>query len=1320
MKALHAGYVSGALWGAIQANKLSPDLNWQDVIGRLSHFVIDSNVGGDGVLSPELSVLENIICRGLPTLPSLYVEKKIERMTGAIKCGITGKNEVTSYSCKLEIELPTSFIPLLERALCIVSPVANLEPSEGFIFPEFGSGEENTAFDSVAERDFWNGPLTRLLGKGGMQLALRQRSLNSVVGNGFDEQRVDVSVQLPGGLTNGIIIEIDGPSHKVDAAKIHDARRDEACNKSGWSLTYRHCLWRGTSATDAINQKHQGISQIINHPYLRNINQNKIEPLEAQEFGRKAKMLALFPFAVARIQRVILEMIRGGILDIEALSWNIVVLDRDGLTGCGVTAARDLRIWMKKLWALYRPGESVPIIRVYEISLESSKADLPLTVNAFLDISILMRYGVSLPTPTVVSALETTNCRVVIRSDYYDREPDHYLSFGGSIIPQIAGDKLEKNLTFFLQNIFRKVAFRPKQTEIIMRALRGESVIALLPTGAGKSITYQLPTLLQNGMSVVVAPIKSLMKDQDDNLKAIRIDRSAFINSMATAKERRSNTELMQRGCFKYVFVSPERFVIQEFRDALRAIRNEGNVYFAYVVVDEAHCVSEWGHDFRTAYLRLGVNARRECVTRLPVLPILALTGTASFEVLDDVTIELGYTKDDDISVRPDKMERENLKFQVKTLDPVPVIPKGASDKKTKELIGNAKLKQIPEIMSSITNTINGQDFQDFINAPEGAGLVFCPHKSWKFGADEVFNILKETYETAKDRFNVYYGSPEENKSNGFDPIRVQDDFKQGKIKVLACTKAFGMGIDKPDIRFTVHYNIPPSLESFYQEAGRAGRDGEEAQCWIMYTGKMPHDDQSIDYSFNHWFHTNSFPGAEIEEAKVIEILRRNRKPGNSACNEIVSMLAEETGVDYAVNKPWLNQASGEYRIYINHPDFPESKVYLSVSTDDVIKAGKVFNPYPEHDTIKKLIMDWVQSNKPANISHVEWLSQKGAVIDSSGIEELLASGENSTICLSFENGEIQRIAAHLKMSELDVYKAYRDADDADDFVSKLNPPEADRKGLKSVFLKIRLPEHTFRAIYRLTILGAVDDYTIDYAGKTITADLTPLPPGVYKENLLKYIQRHAPMAIGNYRDIVNQCGYETELRCCLHALIQFVYDKIAKQRITALEIMEQTTKRGISDSTAFAQAVTYFFDSSYLPVLRPYLNEYSSDLVFEICEDTAAGSAKLAHLLGACNRLLPENPDNAAFHALRAYALALLGYTGQEVMKEVQAALEGFVKFFSWGRKEKLSFLMELRELIASVNIDSAKAFDAVIIADHTSWLHKFNTDVGTPLSDF
>jgi len=134
------------------------------------------------------------------------------------------------------------------------------------------------------------------------------------------------------------------------------------------------------------------------------------------------------------------------------------------------------------------------------------------------------------------------------------------------------------------------------------------------------------------------------------------------------------------------------------------------------------------------------------------------------------------------------------------------------------------------------------------------------------------------------------------------------------------------------------------------------------------------------------------------------------------------------------------------------------------------------------------------------------------------------------------------------------------------------------------------------------------------------------------------------------------------------------------------------------------------FFDSAYLPVLRKHINEYTPDLVFEICEDTAAATTKLNHLLGACNRLIPENPDSAAFHALRAYAIALLGYRDQDIKEELDLAMSCFEKYFQWGRDEKLAFLMRLRGLIASVAIDCARVFDVVIIDIHVHWLRSFN----------
>lgn len=661
-------------------------------------------------------------------------------------------------------------------------------------------------------------------------------------------------------------------------------------------------------------------------------------------------------------------------------------------------------------------------------------------------------------------------------------------------------------------------------------------------------------------------------------------------------------------------------------------------------------------------------------------------------------------------------MERKNLKYRVVRLEPQPVIPATANEMKIKQIIGDAKLGQLPKIITTMLHSLNELDVLSFISENKGSGLVFCPHARWVHGAEKAREALSKEFDKVKERFGVYYGSPEE-KAGGvaFDPIQTQNDFKRGALKVLACTKAFGMGIDKPDIRFTLHYNIPPSLESFYQEAGRAGRDGDNSQCWILYAGtKMPGKDQSLDYSLNHAFHSNTFPGAAIEEAKVFEMLDKNRAPGHSVRNNIANMLLDETGVEFRIGL-WPVPNIDKYRIYINHPDHQDdAKVFIELNLNGDISPGNK-NPYPDHEKVIQLVVNWLNINKPADKKWRDWLLNKGDITVTEGIEELL-DRKNESICLSFENGYLEKIAVRIDADLEDVRDAYKYANDAEEFIGRLpgkgKISKATKDRIETVFPKIRLREHTFRAIYRLSILGAVDDFEVDYASATITATLRPLPPGLYRENLRNYIHRYAPLDVVHYLAVADQFDYATELRCCLHALIQFVYARIAKQRVEALNIMEQTTVRGITDDKAFAEAVTNFFDSAYLPILRPHLNVYTSDLVFDICRDTAASDAKLSHLLGACNRLLPENPDNAAFHALRAFAIALLGYRDQDVVDEITAAINAFEKYLGWGRQEKLSFLVRLRGQIAVVNLAHVRAFDSAIIHDHTKWLRNFNSE--------
>jgi ATP-dependent DNA helicase RecQ len=319
---------------------------------------------------------------------------------------------------------------------------------------------------------------------------------------------------------------------------------------------------------------------------------------------------------------------------------------------------------------------------------------------------------------------------------------------------------------------------------------------------------------------------------------------------------------------------------------------------------------------------------------------------------------------------------------------------------------------------------------------------------------------------------------------------------------------------------------------------------------------------------------------------------------------------------------------------------------------------------------------------------------------------------ETPRICLTFENGYIEEIAHRLGCSQTDVRGAYRFTSGVDDFLAELTGRRApdDEAWVRSVFPQLRLREDTFRALYRLSVLGVVTDFEADYATKTVTADLAHLRPGECRENLRRYLLNHAPMEADDYLRLADGSPQATELRRCLHALVAFVYERIARQRLEALTIMEQTCVRGVEDSEAFREAVTYFFDSMYLPRLRPHLQEYNAELVITTIKDTAGSAAKLSHLLGACNRLLPENPENAAFRALRGYAMALLGYAKHDAVSELESAADRLSSVLAWTRAERLVFLDRLRLCFVAVPDASTVVIDTVILNEHSRWLEKFN----------
>jgi len=329
-----------------------------------------------------------------------------------------------------------------------------------------------------------------------------------------------------------------------------------------------------------------------------------------------------------------------------------------------------------------------------------------------------------------------------------------------------------------LQNLFGLDDFRPAQREVVEDVLRGKDVLCVMPTGAGKSLCYQLPAAISDGLTIVVSPLISLMEDQVQQLRDEAIP-CALLNSSLSPGERREVMRELEGGFRGLLYVAPERFVAADFAALLERLRPK---LFA---VDEAHCVSQWGHDFRPEYLKLG-DIRR----RLGSPPCIALTATAAEDVRADIVRQLQLR---DPTVVVTGFDRPNLIYQCKRTPKV--------QEKDQELL--ALLRQEP-----------------------GSAIVYC---STRKAVDEVTSLLSQSL---RDRPVFAYHAGMDLAARASN----QERFMNTPRAVAVATNAFGMGINKPDIRLVVHYNVPGTIEAYYQEAGRAGRDGRTSLCVLLFS----------------------------------------------------------------------------------------------------------------------------------------------------------------------------------------------------------------------------------------------------------------------------------------------------------------------------------------------------------------------------------------------------------------------------------------------------------------------------------------------------
>ena len=1343
MTEFFAGHI---LQGVAKSIENSVDKNyWSEIATNLSKFYCQNptiNNADNETENPIFSVLDNQISRGLPTISSIFIEREFERIFNLTTEKING---IGTISFDFDNSNAIDFLK------CLV--IADNRTQELNAENTYNNWEDHGG--SPFERDFFINTISRF-GQNTNQLLQLQRTMPSVVGRQaedlFVHQNIDFLIQLPKaeGFKNGIVIEIDGQQHREQTQALKDQRRDFFADQNNFD-TVR--IWTNEVNNLTATQANK-ISSYLQHPYFQIFKQNIETPIFENELGLDYLQLHLSTFGISRVQKAFLKALKSGLINRNSDNINIAIIERD--IPCGKIAIEDLLIQIKHLSILQNengeelklPNIELTIFNTIEFANAKLNADNNCqifnsnsdfrTYDLVIDISVL-NYSTFLNRPTQSLAQNTITIRSIHHTEY-TRTFNFHKFIKYENVPENKEDNRTENLNFFLQSFFRKTSFREGQIEILSKALQKRNPIALLPTGAGKSLTYQVASLLQAGLIIVIDPIKALMKDQNENLKNVFIDATTYINSTLTAKEKEENTNKFINGNYLFAFVSPERFVINDFRNKIGSVRTR-NKNFAFCVIDEAHCVSEWGHDFRTAYLKLGDNSRAFCFSghNGETIPTLGLTGTASFDVLSDVQREVGLQNNSDI-VRPEKLEREELKFKIKN---IPAIKIGAGNDfwTLHNSVFEAKKQGLLNVLQNDLisephlRECNANSFSDFIKYQgnnSNCGIIFCPHSTDKMpsGVQYIANYLRQQFPDVAHLIGEYYGS-----GDSLSLEQVQDDFKSNKITLLVATKAFGMGIDKPNIRFTLHITHPISIEGFYQEAGRAGRDRKNAVCYVLHCNNLlvPNSkgkDVSVARNIQDTFLFNSFKGSDYEKSITLELLDRITFPHTSNKDQTQDVIFSDLGREIRFGKPFPNPPNNPTMIYINGGEFGQT--YGRIRFNGLIPETNGNNMCSEVEATQLLnsITQFVRSTNPNNLNLLEWLQVVNVTPEKQGIEFIISqipNNQTSVITIGLENNGVQQTLEYLNQNfnpffdYAMVKNSTNFCQSENDFINNLKTNYRRTYGnnyaitfstqqteeLKKFFKQVRQEQDTFKIIYRLSILGVVKDYTIDYGAKSINAICQNQTAEEIYQNLYIHFKRYYPENyVASLMQNARNGGQRTALRNCINTLIDFTYDNVFSKRETALNNMADTIDKAIFKTLSmtnlsrqeaeelgnkeFLQIVNDYFDSQFVDEIRE-ITEFGSKLdftVFEHFANKAINNDQLRQLENSARRSLESYNKNPVISLMQYYSATMINNTDNSELLNRTKDLYIVDNGFSFGEFDNI--LGQVENYIKEKDINS------------------------------
>lgn len=1301
------------------------------VIEKLCNFEVKSDLITSEFLElgqqlAPFAVLNNIIVRGFPTYSSYYVEEQIVQLCDELELEASKKLVLSKLN-------NLSYVEVFEKLTINRGVTKNLQ--------KYQNKQSDSKFEysliKLLENEFgeW---IHTILCQQVPVLELAPEAHEHI------QQRVDYLIPFPMQIKDikGFVIEMDGEHHHDYGETDLDKRRNNILLRHGYA-TIR--ISSGDSQSEKRDKLHQ-LKQYFNHKVFKPYKRSYSKP------DHQSNGLITTPLAIGRIQLSVVKAILSNPDWLNDPLINIAVIEDDDYHS-GI-AIEDLNEWISHLSVLTE-SSNLPIFSC-DLFKNAGEIENPSQYHAVIDISMYRRTIEDEPNEFPNSMI-IRNASLYKTADRTIKTGPHlkfkeFGTFENSIWKETDADKVE-SLRYLLRSLFRKKDFMKGQLPILNRALTGKSVIGLLPTGGGKSLTYQLSALIQPGICMVIDPIISLMRDQVRGLRNHWIDACHFINSSIKPREKKVEIqEKISNGKALFFFISPERLLIEDFRNYLRKMSEEENpVYFSYCVIDEAHCVSEWGHDFRTSYLSVAENAMRFCTMYnedFKTIPIFALTATASYDVLTDIQRELSandmsFRIGEEAIIELDEYRRDELSFKIIEISSEELGKTEGLDLKRK--VSEKKNEYLKKILSRHENELKDQ-----------AGLIFTPHRGHYFGITDQFknnggtkgvldNLIKNV-KRLSDKMGFFMGSDDLNESVQKLSLESQDKFLSGELNLLVATKAFGMGIDKNDIRFTVHYNYPSSIESFLQEAGRAGRDEKSSHCYLLYTNPA-NLKEDIEFEVNEYFHKNTYKGADKEKKIIDELLHEIHEPDRTY--ELTADIQNEFGIEASVTI-WTSQTGKRYvgvqesfndkvgDIMVRGNDFP---VYFA----DEVKNGTGSYSKEEAKKILQYVKNKINTKGTAN-EVWDWINSSGGTRE--GILQVMHMPDCTQVKysgkmeLAWENNILERIkyiqifvkgslkinGKKFKDSYIDnvvskAVKGKRSALNFDDFINKIESglsrynynfhAEANerdiRKGreegktienLREYYNQVRDKADSEKALYRLRLLGVLDDYTIDYRKNMFTLYLSKKSDQFYENRVRHYLSKFfSEDRVNSEINKIDDYAGSSMTQKYLNFLVDFGYEQIAEKRARSIVDMKEACKYGLERSPEdLAEYLNLYLNSKY------FREEYMVDSVNEslsynlddgkvtdptfiwhyidlMPRDGNSEVNNLKHLRGASQRMLRVSTDNPVLLTLAAYSTFFLEFQISNLLNEAEKnlmlALDYYEEVEGWD-EDRLKSLFE------------------------------------------